>query len=77
MGLDLLAVVGLILDKRTSAAVGFALGDLVVGDLEALVGIGGLTTTLYDPVLADLGGVGLTFTRRGLDGAAFPSSAFF
>lgn len=69
VGLDL---VGLILDRRTSAAVGFALEDL-----EALVGIGGLITSLYDPDLTGLAGVGLDFTSVGLAGAVFSVTAFF
>lgn len=76
VGLDFVAAVGLILDKRISAAVGFALDGLAV-DLGALGGIGGLTTSLYGPVLADLAGVGLALTRVGLVGAAFPLSVFF
>lgn len=77
VGLDLAAAVGLILDKRTSTAVGFALDGLVVEDLGALVGMGDFTTSLYEPVLAGLGGVGFVLTGAGLVGAAFPLSAFF
>lgn len=64
--LDLAAAVGLILDNRISAAVGFALEDL-----GALVGIGALTTLNF-PDLAGLGGVGL-----GLRRPDFPLSSFF
>lgn len=76
VGLDFVVAVGLNLDKRSSAAVGFALDGLAAEDLEALVGIAGLTTSLYGPVLAVLAGVGLALTRVDLVGA-FPSSAFF
>ena len=77
MGFDLAAAVGLILDKRISTAVGFALDGLAVEDLETLAGIGGFRTSLYDPVLAGLAGVGLAFESADLVGAAFPLSTFF
>lgn len=72
VALDLAAPVGLILDSRVSTMVGFALDSL-----GALVGIGGLMTSLYGPDLAGLAGVGLVFARVDLEGAAFPVRAFF
>lgn len=74
---DLAGDVGLILDRRLSPTVDFVLDGLAVEGLGALVGLGGLTTSLYGPVLAGLAGGGLALTGVDLVGAAFPLTAFF